>query len=333
MADRPIATVVILTYNGEVYLREILRYLRKQEVDGSMEILVIDSGSTDSTLDIIRDFPEVRLHEIPNEEFGHGRTRNLAAQLANGEFVAYLTHDAVPADERWLAELLAPFAIDERVVAVMGNQKPRPDAPPIVKFEILRVFSQFGPALGTTVYSAGDFATDEAAMGFISFYSDVNSAARRSVLIDRIPYRDVRYAEDQMFGRDVVDAGLWKAYAPRAVVVHSNDLTFLEFGKRIFDETVALREIGTEVPHRSLFARLARAGYGAIRDAPTILRDTEYSWKRKVYWTIVNPVYHFRKWSAYDRASRVDLEDRAAISGGSLEHERKTDTGGPGAAR
>ncbi|WP_448809350.1 glycosyltransferase family A protein [Agromyces bauzanensis] len=323
MTDQLLATVVILTYNGETYLREILEYVLRQQVHGAFEVLVIDSGSTDSTLDIIRDFPDVRLHEIPNSEFGHGRTRNLAAQLARGRYVAYLTHDAIPVDERWLRELLAPFEIDERIVAVLGNQRPRPDAPPIVKYEILRVFSQFGPALGTTIYAIDSFAGDEAAMGFISFYSDVNSAARRSILVDRIPYRDVRYAEDQMFGRDVIEAGLWKAYSARAVVEHSNDLTFAEYGKRMFDETVALREIGHDVVRRGPFARYARAAYGALRDAPTILRDGHYSWKRKLYWTVVNPVYHLRKWSAYGRAARVDLGDRVAISRGSLEHERK----------
>ncbi|WP_391857866.1 glycosyltransferase family A protein, partial [Vibrio cidicii] len=133
---------------------------------------------------------------IPNSEFGHGRTRNLAAQLATGEFVVYLTHDAIPASESWLTELLAPFAIDERIVAVMGKQIPRPGCFPLLKYEIRGVFAGFGPDFGTTVFYKDDFAKDEGVLGAMAFYSDVNSAARRSFLTDVVPYRDVRYAED-----------------------------------------------------------------------------------------------------------------------------------------
>ena len=71
-----LATVVIPTYNGELYLRRILTALREQKIDGEFEVMVIDSGSTDATLDIVSDYPEVRLHEIKNSEFGHGKTRN-----------------------------------------------------------------------------------------------------------------------------------------------------------------------------------------------------------------------------------------------------------------
>ena len=118
------ATVVILTYNGEQHLEEILNAVHAQRYGGTFETLVIDSGSTDSTLDIIAKNPWVRLHQIPNSEFGHGKTRNLGAHLAKGRYVVYLTHDATPASDRWLHEITAPFDISERIVAVMGSQVP-----------------------------------------------------------------------------------------------------------------------------------------------------------------------------------------------------------------
>src|SRR3954451_2257736 len=126
-----LATVVVLTYNGERYLRDLLTAVTGQRIDGEFEILVIDSGSTDATLDIVAGFPRVRLLQIPNSEFGHGRTRNLAAHEARGRYVAYLTHDAVPAHDRWLYELLKPFELNDRVAAVMGSQIPRPSAFPL----------------------------------------------------------------------------------------------------------------------------------------------------------------------------------------------------------
>ena len=323
MTDRPMATVAILTYNGEDYLERILAQLRLQEVDGEFEVLVIDSGSTDSTLEIVRRFPEVRLHEIPNEEFGHGRTRNLAARLARGDFVAYLTHDAVPTTNRWLAELIAPFEIDERIVAVMGKQVPRPGCFPLLKYEIQGMFAGFGPDFGTSVFYKDPSMTDEGVLSAIGFYSDVNSAARRAFLTDVIPYRDVRYAEDQLFGRDLVEAGYRKAYAPRAAVEHSNDLTLDEYGRRIFDETVGLRQIGFPIPRMSRGAQVRLTVRGILGDTVRILRDRDYSWKRKLYWLAVDPAFQVRKWASYRPSTLVDLDDTSAIAAGSLEHSRK----------
>ena len=323
MTDRPIATVAILTYNGEDYLERILSQLRIQEVDGEFEVLVIDSGSTDSTLEIVRRFPEVRLHEIPNEEFGHGRTRNLAARLAQGEFVAYLTHDAVPTTSRWLAELIAPFAIDQRIVAVMGKQVPRPGCFPLLKYEIRGMFAGFGPDFGTSVFYKDPSMTDEGVLSAIGFYSDVNSAARREFLTDVIPYRDVRYAEDQLFGRDLVEAGYRKAYAPRAAVEHSNDLTLDEYGRRIFDETVGLRQIGFPIPRMSRGAQVRLTVRGILGDTLRIVRDRDYSWKRRLYWLAVTPAFQVRKWASYRPSTVVDLDDASAIAAGSLEHSRK----------
>jgi rhamnosyltransferase len=319
-----LASIVIPTFNGEKYLREILTASLAQRIDGAVEVLVIDSGSTDATLAIVESFPEVRLHQIPNSEFGHGRTRNLAAQLSGGEFVAFLTHDAIPATDRWLHELLAPFSIDPRIVGVMGKQLPRPTCFPLMKYDIQGVFAGFGPHFGTTVFYDDGFVDDPGTLAAITFYSDVNSAARRDILTGQIPYRDVPYAEDQMFGQDVIAAGFRKAYAPRAAVVHSNDLTLAEFGPRIFDETVGLRRIGTVVSPMTWAGAHARAVRGALRDTKTILRDGSYTWRRKLYWIAVNPFYHVSKWRAYRTATLTDLTDEASVNADSLEHRRKT---------
>lgn len=315
-----LATVVIPTYNGELYLRRILEALRSQKIEGKFEVLVIDSGSTDATLGIVGEYPEVKLHQIKNSEFGHGRTRNLAASLARGTFVAYLTHDAVPDHDGWLRELLAPFSIDDRVKAVMGKQNPRPGCFPLMRYEISSVFAQFGPDFGTTLFYGDDALS--AQLDAITFYSDVNSATRREFLIETIAYRDVLYAEDQVFGRDLIEAGYWKAYAPRASVEHSNDVTLHEFGLRIFDETVGLRRIGTPIRRLSVAGVIKYTLLTSAHDSMRIQRDRGYSRRRKLYWLVINPLYHARKWASYRRASIVDLNDEKALKAGSLEANR-----------
>lgn len=299
----PSVTVTVLTWNGEQYLERLLTAVEAQRYDGDVEVLVIDSGSTDRTLEIIAAHPAVRLHEIANAEFGHGRTRNLAAQLATGEIVAYLTHDAVPANERWLAELVAPMADDARIAAVVGKQVPRPQAPPVLAYDIQRVFERLGPDYGTTVVWDTGRAIDDAERAAAAFYSDANSAARRSVLLGEVPYRDVDYAEDQMFGRDLFDRGYRKAYAGRAAVEHSNDTTLRTFGQRIADDMTGLRTIGTAIAPVSRLAAIKQWVKWSSADAAMILLDRRYSAGRKVYWLVINPWYHAAKWSAYRAAA------------------------------
>lgn len=302
------ATVVILTYNGEQHLEEILHAVHAQRYGGTFETLVIDSGSTDSTLDIIAKNPWVRLHQIPNSEFGHGKTRNLGAHLAKGRYVVYLTHDATPASDRWLHEITAPFDISERIVAVMGSQVPRADAFPLLRYDVKNTFASFGPMHGTTLFYDDDFIQDEGVRNAVTFYSDVNSAARRSVLTGEIPYRDVSYAEDQLLGRDVIDAGYIKAYAPRAVVWHSNEMTILEYDDRMFEETQGLREVGIDVALPSIPTVIKLVVGGVLRDAVRLVRDREVTTKRKLHGLLVNPAYHVQRWRGVRRGVRSALK-------------------------
>ncbi len=312
MTAHPSVTVAILTYNGERYIGEILSMLRLQDYGAKVEILVIDSGSTDRTLEIIADFPEVRLHSIPNSEFGHGRTRNLAAQLAAGDIVAYLTHDAVPLTPRWLAAIVAPMEADERVVAVMGKQVPRPACFPLLKYEIRSVFAGLGPDFGVTFFRDDGTLRERGLFDAAAFYSDVNSAARRSILIGPVPYRDVSYAEDQLFGRDLIGGGYTKAYAPQAAVEHSNDLTLAESGRRMADEVVGLRRIGTSIPVLSRGSVVRLAIRGALADTVRIIRDRDFSFASKVGWLVANPAYHWVKWAKYRSATLVQVESEIA---------------------
>jgi rhamnosyltransferase len=315
------ATVIIPTLNGERYLERLLDSLERQDFPGRVEVLVIDSGSTDRTLDIVRSRPAVRLHEIPNSEFGHGKTRNLAARLARGRLLAFLTQDAIPLTPGWLSAITAPLdPAGADAVAVFGKQEPRPGCFPLQKYEIQAVFARFGDALA--LYERGPDAPTAAQLDLLAFYSDVNSATRRDFLLDVIPFRDLSYSEDMAFARDLIEAGYRKAYAPDAGVEHSNDLTLHEYGKRIFDETLAMRRVDPGAPVFGLGGRVLRAGYGILRDSGRIIRDADYGIGPTLHWLAVNPWSHVAKWRNYGRALRVRLDDWKTIRAHSLEQER-----------
>ena len=120
-----LVTVGIPVLNGARYLEEVLSAIRSQSLDRDVQILVVDSGSTDGSVDIAKSFGAV-LHEIPRAEFSHGDTRNLIMRLAEGDHVAFLTQDATPADDGWLAALLEGFEQAPDVAAVFGPHVARP---------------------------------------------------------------------------------------------------------------------------------------------------------------------------------------------------------------
>lgn len=324
------ATVFIPTWFGEKYLDEVLGSVFSQKVPFKFEVLIYDTSSKDRTPDIIKKYAKkhtnLRHKTITKDEFGHGKTRNAAAHDAKGEIVVYISQDVTPAHDKWLYEMVKPFELNSKIVGVMGKQDPRPHCFPLLKSEIRAVFNGFGPDFGTTVFYKDNFVKNQGDYDAISFYSDVNSAARRSFLTGELPYQDVPYAEDQLFGRDLIDAGYMKAYAPRGNVIHSNDMTLREYKHRMFDETIGLRKIGipVEAPSKKLIVKMILRG--SVRDTFNILRDKQYSFKRKIYWIVVNPLYHIEKWRGVRLAATLDIDDISAVNKYSLESRRDAAT-------
>ena len=89
---------------------KVLEAVSSQRCDFAYDVLVIDSGSTDGTPDLVKRFSQknVRLEEIPKAEFQHGRTRNRGIAHTDGDHIAILTQDALPKTDDWLARLISP---------------------------------------------------------------------------------------------------------------------------------------------------------------------------------------------------------------------------------
>jgi O-antigen biosynthesis protein len=241
----PTVTVAIPVLNGARYLDEVLAAVRAQEVDRPVELLIWDSGSTDGSLDIAARHG-ARIHRIPKHEFSHGGTRNRMAAMAEGDHIAFLTQDATPASPRWLAALLEGFTVADDVAAVFGPHIPRPDAGHMIKCEMERHFATWGDGRTVDVQrldrSPAGLAAYRRFPGRFTFLSDVNCAVARWAL-ERRPYRDVPYAEDQLLGRELIEAGYAKVFHPDAAVLHSHDYPPAQFLRRYFDEFRSLREV------------------------------------------------------------------------------------------
>lgn len=239
-------TVGIPVYNGARYLDEVLSAVRAQRVDREVELLVVDSGSTDGSLEIAERHG-ARIHRITKAEFSHGGTRNLMMEMAEGDHVAFITQDATPAHDGWLAALLEGFEQADDVALVFGPHDPRPDASHMIKAEMERHFASWGDhgreidvqRLG---HSAAELVGYRSFPGRWTFFSDVNGAVSRSAWRE-VPYRTVPYAEDQLLGREMIEAGYAKVFHPGARVLHSHDYPPAQFLRRYFDEFRSLREV------------------------------------------------------------------------------------------
>jgi glycosyltransferase involved in cell wall biosynthesis len=227
-------TVALPVLNGGPPFGEVLAAVAAQRVDRPLELLVADSGSTDGSRELAGRHG-AELIEVAPGEFSHGGTRNLLTERARGSHIAFLSQDAVPADRSWLQRLLDGFGAAEDVGLVFGPYRPRADASLMVRRELEHWFASLPTDVERGVGECPDVRR--------SFFTDANGCVARAAW-ERVPFRTVAYAEDQLLARDMLAAGYAKVYRPDAPVIHSHDYRPLEQLRRSFDEWRGLREVG-----------------------------------------------------------------------------------------
>jgi rhamnosyltransferase len=208
------ASIIILTKNAGGNFKTLLQRIFSQEFSGRYEVVIIESGSSDNTLSIADEFP-VRITRIKPEEFHHGRTRNLGAELANGKILVYITQDALPLGNDWLQKLTDNF-IDPDVDMVCGRQIAWESTKPPEKFFYAYNFpdQRLEVKLG-----AADYYRDNI------FISNVNSAIRKEIWQQFKFSEKVLLAEDKELARRLLFAGWRIIYTPEAAVYHAHDLS------------------------------------------------------------------------------------------------------------
>jgi glycosyltransferase involved in cell wall biosynthesis/SAM-dependent methyltransferase/GT2 family glycosyltransferase len=254
-------SVVIPVLDGARYLPELLAAVRAQGRD--VELLVVDSGSTDGSAELAH-AGGADVLEIPQSEFGHGRTRNLAAERTTGELICFLTQDATPVPG-WLDAYEQAFALANDVGAAFGPHLPRPDTSPMIARELTDFFAGFSPDGAPALLGAGD----------PMFLSNVNACYRRDCW-EQIRFDDVRYSEDQAFARAMGKHGWRRAYQPSAGVLHAHDYSPVDFMRRYFDEYRGLRETSGHVERIGVRSTL--------RDVRGLV-SADQSWMRDQGWT------------------------------------------------
>jgi glycosyltransferase involved in cell wall biosynthesis len=264
-----VISVVIPVKDGGLDLVRCLEAVASQRIGEEVEVLVVDSGSSDGSAQRAR-LAGARVHEIAPVEFTHGGARNLGAELARGEVLVFTTQDAYPEDEHWLARLIAPLREDANVAGVYGRQLPHEDAIPSERYFLDFLY---GPEPRTQRLD------DPRELSFeTTLYSNVNAAVTRAVW-ERYPFADdLIMSEDQEWSRRVLLDGLTIVYEPRAAVRHSHAYTVAGAFRRFFDSGAsARRTYVSDERHSRAALRRAGARY-ALGEVAWLWRSGQRRW-------------------------------------------------------
>jgi GT2 family glycosyltransferase len=187
-------------------------------------MIIVDSGSTDGTLDVASRYP-VKIVSITPQEFSFGRSLNLGCEAAMGDFIVIASAHVYPVYDDWLERLLAPF-VDPQVALVYGRQRGNE----CTKYSEHQVFAKWFP-------NSTNLSQDH------PFCNNANAAIRREVW-KKQPYEErLTGLEDLDWAKRAMAQGLKIAYAADAEVVHVHNETSRQIYNRYRREAIAMRAI------------------------------------------------------------------------------------------
>lgn len=219
----PAASIVVRARNEGRVIGRLLDGIRLQDFD-DVEIVLVDSGSTDDTRNIA-EAHGCRVVTIAPERFTYGRALNVGCAAARGRACVFVSAHCVPANDRWLSRLLAPLR-DPGIAASYGKQLPLLETLPYEQRNLLTGFP-FGARRQT-----GSF-----------FFHNANAALRRDVW-ETTPFDETLPAlEDREWARRVIAAGGRIAYEPLAMVYHHHAETLRQIYARWYREGAAVHRL------------------------------------------------------------------------------------------
>lgn len=275
-------SVVIPTYNGGPLFDEVLGRVFAQETDFPYDVLCIDSGSRDETVDIIKKYG-ARLITIEPGTFNHGLTRNRGIAACDGDLIALLVQDATPADGKWLASLAGAFERSDRIAGAYSRQVARDNCDPFMRDRLDNwVSSRVDPVIQKL---AGQAEFDALApierLQRIGF-DDVSSMLRRDVWAE-FPYLEKNFGEDIDWSKRILLAGWEIAYEPAATVIHSHNNSVMYEFKRLYCDHQNLRElVGLTLVARPF--DVIRQGFHGLGHYTKVLKRTDDPLLRKLRW-------------------------------------------------
>lgn len=216
-------SIVIRCYNEEKHIGKLLHGIMQQTVQ-DVEIIIVDSGSTDGTVQIASRFP-VEIATIRPEIFSFGRSLNFGCNMANKDLIVIASAHVYPLYRDWLEQLLQPLN-DTKISLTYGRQVGGEKT----KLSEHQVFSKWFPDLPNPQQR-------------YPFCNNANAAIRNDVW-HKHPYNeDLTGLEDIDWAHTAMQAGHKIAYCPNAVVAHIHKENYMQIFNRYRREALAFKTI------------------------------------------------------------------------------------------
>jgi rhamnosyltransferase len=248
------ASIVIRTFNEERHLPDVLASIASQRCDGIRhETLIVDSGSTDGTLEVAAKHNCKILH-INKGDFSFGRSLNMGCQAAVGEYLVFVSGHCIPVGAHWLGDLIKPLA--EKAAALTYGRQVGGETS---RFSECRIFEKYYPAKSKIPQE-----------GF--FCNNANAALPRKIWQDFPFDEELTGLEDMWLGKRLVERGLKIGYVAEACVLHLHDESWSTVRNRFEREAIALQRIMPQI-HISASDFLRYFGSAMLHDCADALQQ------------------------------------------------------------
>ena len=281
---KPRCSIVIRAFNEEEHIGKLLTGITQQRFE-DLEIIIVDSGSTDATLEIARKF-DVKIVPINSDEFTFGRSLNWGIQAAQGRFIVIISAHCFPIYPDWLEQLLKPFE-DQSVAVSYGKQR----GAETNHFSEHQFFRTYFPDISQP--DQGQPYTHNA-----------NAAIRKS-LWEQHPYNEeITGLEDLAWSSWAKDQGYLVAYVAEAEIVHIHQETINQVHNRYRREAIAMKQI---LPNSQFTVRNMVGMF--IQKS---ISDLSQARKEKIFWKEFIDILRFRlvqylgTWQGYRYSGKID---------------------------
>lgn len=219
-------SVVIRTYNEQKHIKKLLTRVYAQDFPADQfEVIVVDSGSTDRTLEIVKSF-HAKLVQIKSEDFTFGYSLNKGIEVAKGDYILMTSAHCYPMNCHWMKRMIAPFEKNENVAVVYGKQR----GYGTTKFSEHQIFRNWYPDRGGGIQKN-------------PFCNNANCAIRRDLWEKRKYDEKLTGLEDLDFANAMQQLMYDVYYQPSAGVYHIHAETYKQIYNRYKREAIALKNI------------------------------------------------------------------------------------------
>lgn len=220
----PKVSLIVRCYNEEKFIGKLLHEVKLQNYNGVIEIVVVDSGSSDQTINIVTKY-DVKLIQISPEDFTFGYSLNKGVEASSGEICVITSAHCYPTNQNWIREMITPFQ-NPKVAIVYGRQ----EGVSLSAYSEKQIFKRWFP---NSNLQDGDLA----------FCNNANSAIRKSLWYNYPFNEELTGLEDLDWARYVKNIGQEIHYRHKACVYHIHEQSAKQVFNRYYREALAYREI------------------------------------------------------------------------------------------